>query len=155
MLDIDIITLEPITSFSDLRDTDFYKANLNTEFSETECSETLVIHKRILYYWRIPFFSHLSHGKFLATKGHSWRSIHKCSLCGVNIKGIWLLPMLWLLLEQVWAALQKKIYFTQILQFPSLCCSWFSCICQHGTAGAAHQPRLAMHSWTRPAQAAM
>lgn len=31
MLDIDIITLEPITSFSDLRDTDFYKANLNTD----------------------------------------------------------------------------------------------------------------------------
>lgn len=31
MLGIDIIALEPVTPFSDLRDTDFWRANLNTE----------------------------------------------------------------------------------------------------------------------------
>lgn len=40
MLGIDIIALEPITPFSDLRDTDFYKANLNTECVQKLCGYT-------------------------------------------------------------------------------------------------------------------
>lgn len=98
---------------------------------------SLVIHKRILYYWVIPFFSHLSHGKFWAAKRHSWRPIHKC---GVNTQGIWLL-MLWQLLEQVWAALQSKLFHSDsAFPCPVLLLIFLHLSLWHGRS--CHQPRL-------------